>query len=176
MVLFFDNSTMSFGEQGQARKAAVSFIDANAGPNRQMAIVNYGGSIQIAQNFTSDVERLKAIVSGTKIAMGPSPNDAGPGGLGRAAANFGTRNVIMAIRDLAKNLTSIPGRKSLVLLTAGFKVSNDILSDVTATIDVCNRANVAIYPIDVRGGLVAGMRSSNTSSADGRWSSLLSGT
>src|SRR5277367_2846758 len=42
MVLFFDNSTMNFGEQAQARKAAVSFIDTNAGPNRQMAIVNYG--------------------------------------------------------------------------------------------------------------------------------------
>jgi VWFA-related protein len=155
MVLFFDNSTMNFGEQAQARKAAASFIDANAGPNRQMAIVNYSGALQIAQNFTSDVERLKAIVSGTKIAMGPTANDGAPGGLGRAAANFGARNVILAIRDLAKNLSTIPGRKSLVLMTAGFKVNQDILSDVTATIDICNRSNVAIYPIDVR-GLVAG--------------------
>jgi VWFA-related protein len=154
MVLFFDNSTMSFGEQAQARKAAVSFIDANAGPNRQMAIVNYGGSLQVTQNFTSDVERLKAIVSGTKIAMGPSPNESGAGSLGRAAASFGSRNVILAIRDLAKNLATIPGRKSLMLLTSGFRVTTDILSEVTATIDVCNRSNVAIYPIDVR-GLVA---------------------
>jgi VWFA-related protein len=158
MVLFFDNSTMGFGEQAQARKAAASFIDANAGPNRQMAIVNYSGALQIAQNFTSDVERLKAIVAGTKLSVGPSPNESGPGGLGRAAANFGTRNVIMAIRDLAKNLSTIPGRKSLLLLTAGFKVTPDLLTDVTATIDVCNRSNVAIYPIDVR-GLVAGSAS-----------------
>jgi len=154
LVLFFDNSTMSFAEQAQARQAATSFIDANAGPNRQMAIVNFSGSLQIAQNFTSDVERLKAIVSGTKIASGPSPNQSGPGGLGRQAASFATRNVIMAIRDLAKNLSTIPGRKSLVLLTAGFRVSAEVISDVTATIDVCNRSNVAIYPIDVR-GLVA---------------------
>jgi VWFA-related protein len=155
MVLFFDNSTMSFGEQAQARKAATDFIDANAGPNRQMAIVNYSGALQIAQNFTSDVERLKAIVAGTKLSVGPSPNESsGPGGLGRAAANFGTRNVIMAIRDLAKNLSTIPGRKSLMLLTAGFRVTPDLITDVTATIDVCNRSNVAVYPIDVR-GLVA---------------------
>jgi VWFA-related protein len=154
MVLFFDNSTMSFGEQAQARKAAVSFIDTNAGPNRQMAIVNYSGSLQIAQNFTSDVDRLKAIVNGIKIAAGPSPNNTGSGALGRAAANFGARNVILAIRDLAKNLSSIPGRKSLMLLTAGFKVTPDLMSDVTATIDTCNRSNVAVYPIDVR-GLVA---------------------
>src|SRR5580698_10376317 len=90
MVLFFDNSTMNFGDQALARKAAVSFIDANAGPNRQMAIVNYSGALQITQNFTSDVERLKAIVAGTKIAMGPSPNDP----LNRAAANFGVTNMI----------------------------------------------------------------------------------
>jgi VWFA-related protein len=158
MVLFFDNSTMNFGDQALARKAAVSFIDANAGPNRQMAIVNYSGALQIAQNFTSDAERLKAIAAGTKLSVGPSPNESGAGGLGRAAANFGTRNVIMAIRDLAKNLSTIPGRKSLMLLTAGFRVTPDLLSDVTATIDVCNRSNVAIYPIDVR-GLVAGSAS-----------------
>jgi VWFA-related protein len=158
MVLFFDNSTMNFGEQAQARKAAVSFIDANAGPNRQMAIVNYSGSLQITQNFTSDVERLKALVSGTKLPVGPSPNDGGPGGLGRAAANFGARSMILGIRELAKNLATIPGRKTLVLLTAGFKVTSDVLSEVTATIDVCNRSNVAIYPVDVR-GLVAGSAS-----------------
>lgn len=151
LVLFFDYSTMNFGDQAVARKAAVSFIDANAGPNRLMAIVNYGGSLQIAQNFTSDVERLKAIAGGTKIPVGPSPNDNVPGGLGRAAADFGTRDLILGIRSLAKNLATIPGRKTLVLLTAGFKVTQDQLSEVTATIDVCNRSNVAIYPIDVRG-------------------------
>jgi VWFA-related protein len=155
VVLFFDNSTMNFGDQAQARKAATSFIDANAGPNRQMAIVNYSGSLQITQNFTSDVARLKAIVAGTQIPVGPSPNGGG-GGLGRNASSFGQRNFILAIRDLAKDLKSIPGRKTLVLLTAGFRMNmQEQLPDVTATIDMCNRSNVAIYPIDVR-GLVAG--------------------
>ena len=32
MVLFFDNSTMDFGDQAKARDAAAKFIDANAGP------------------------------------------------------------------------------------------------------------------------------------------------
>src|SRR6266478_5157401 len=52
IVLFFDNSTMNFGEQGQARNAAAKFIETNAGPDRLMAIVNYGGGLQVAQNFT----------------------------------------------------------------------------------------------------------------------------
>jgi VWFA-related protein len=154
LVLLFDNSTMNFGDQAIARKAAVSFIDSNAGPNRLMAIANFSGGLQITQNFTSDVARLKAVVSGTSIAMGPTANDSRPGGLGRAAGNFGARNMILAIRELAKDLKNIPGRKTLVLLTAGFRVTPELLSDATATIDMCNRSNVAIYPIDVR-GLVA---------------------
>ena len=62
LVLFFDNSTLDFGDQAQARKAASQFIEANAGPNRMMAVVNYGGAIQLAQNFTADAARLKAAV------------------------------------------------------------------------------------------------------------------
>ena len=34
MVLFFDNSTMDFGDQAKARDAAAKFIDSNAAPNR----------------------------------------------------------------------------------------------------------------------------------------------
>ena len=150
LVLFFDNSTMNFADQVKARKAATNFIDANAGPNRQMAIVNYNGSLQIAQNFTSDAERLKSIVAGTKLATGPSPNDP----LNRLAGNFGATNVILAVRELAKNLATVPGRKTLVLLSSGFKVTPDHMPDVTAAIAMCNRSNVAIYPIDMR-GLVA---------------------
>src|SRR6202795_5063511 len=131
LVLFFDNSTMNFGDQAMARKAAVSFIDSNAGPNRLMAIANFSGGLQITQNFTSDVARLKAIVSGTSIPVGPTANDSRPGGLGRAAGNFGARNMILAIRDLAKDLKNIPGRKTLVLLTAGFRITPDLLTDPT---------------------------------------------
>jgi VWFA-related protein len=151
LVLFFDNSTMNLGDQTIARKAATDFITANVGPNRLMAIVNFGGALQVTQNFTNDADRLKAIVGGLKVPVGPTPNDSASTGLGRAAGNFAVRNMIMAIRDMAKNLSTIPGRKTLVLLTAGFRIPNSEMSDVTAAIDMCNRSNVAIYPIDVRG-------------------------
>ena len=58
---------------------------------------------------------------------------------------------------MAENLTDIPGRKILILFSAGFPLRNntELMSELTAAIDSCNRSNVAIYPIDVR-GLVAG--------------------
>jgi VWFA-related protein len=151
IVLFFDNSTMDPGGQVQARQAAGKFIDSNAGPNRMMAIVNFGGSIQIAQNFTDDAARLKQIVSGVKIAAVASNSGAAVGQLSRAAADFGARDMLLALRSLSKNLNTVPGRKTLILFTAGFPLNAERMSEITATVDTCNKSNVAVYPIDVRG-------------------------
>lgn len=162
LVLFFDNSTMQGGDQIQARQAAAKFIDKNTGPNRLIAIVNFGGSVHIAQNFTSDAERLKQVVSGVKMSS-VSPNapvenaSLGMPSLGGAEADFGARSVMLALRSMAKSLAPIPGRKILVLLTAGFPLTEEVRSELTSTVDTCNRSNVAIYPIDVRGLVAGGM-------------------
>jgi VWFA-related protein len=156
LVLFFDNSTMDFGAQGRARQAAAKFIDANGGPNRMMSIVNFGGALQIAQNFTDDTQRLKNVVNGVKFsAVAPNASDANAPQLSAQMASFGARDVLYAIKDLAKSLAAIPGRKTVILITGGFPLSPEILSEATAAISACNKSNVAIYPIDVR-GLVAG--------------------
>ena len=168
LVLFFDNSSMSFGDQALARKSAAKFIETNGGANVMMAIVNFGGSIVISQNFTSDVDRLKAVVTGIKGSFTTTSADTGPmGQLNRAAADFGARDMILSLRSLAKNLADIPGRKTLVLLTSGFPVSDEQRLEVTATIDACNKANVAIYPIDVRGLVAGGPTGSLTAPGNG---------
>ncbi len=111
IVLFFDNSTMNPGNQAQARQAAAKFIDSNGGPNRMMAIVNYGGAIQIAQNFTNDVARLKQVVSGVKIAEIATNGDANMPELNKAAGDFGARNMLLGLRSLAKSLGSVQGAR-----------------------------------------------------------------
>jgi VWFA-related protein len=158
MVLFFDNSSMDTADQPRARAAAAKFIDANAGLDRAMAVVEYGGSLRITQNFTADAERLKQAVSGVKISAVASNTPSSTGAnapigpaLGGAETNFGAYSVLLSIRSLAKNLASVAGRKSLVLFTAGFPLTPERDSELTATIDACNKANVAIYPLDVRG-------------------------
>lgn len=155
LVLFFDNSTMDLADQGRARIAAAQFIDANAGPSQYIAIANFGGTLQIAQNFTQDAARLKQVAKSMKFSS-VSPNDDSQASLGApvslsSEAEFGVRTVILALRSLAKSLAPIPGRKSVVFLSAGFQVTPELESEVTAAIDACNKANVAIYPIDVRG-------------------------
>jgi len=165
LVLFFDNSTMDFADQARARDAATKFIDANAGPNRLIAIADFGGSVHISQNFTADAQRLKQVVMGLKESA-VSPNAQPPvtvasmasmapppalPSLGNAEADYGVHSVLLALRSLAKGMSSVPGRKTLVLLTSGFPLTSEYLSEVTAVIDTCNKSNVAIYPIDVRG-------------------------
>src|SRR5258708_34717433 len=59
--------------------------------------------------------------------------------------------MLLSVRSLAKNLRTVPGRKMLVLCSAGFAVTAENESELTATIDACNKANVAIYSLDVRG-------------------------
>jgi VWFA-related protein len=168
LVLFFDNSTMTINDQAKARDAALKFLDANAGANRYIAIVDFGGALHITQNFTSDAERLKQVVRTIKFsAVSPNVESAsappmltastGIPQLTDAAADYGVRTMLLALRNMAKGVANVPGRKTLVLFSAGFPLdpadpsTPERQSELTAAIDSCNKANVAVYPIDVRG-------------------------
>ncbi|MGD1212942.1 MAG: VWA domain-containing protein [Candidatus Acidiferrales bacterium] len=178
MVLFFDDSTMGIGDQAQARQAAVKFIDANAGPDRVMAIVDFTGALRIVQNFTADADRLKRASQYAKSsAVAPNSSDSSDSGAPQAGGpplpnlfntenDFSVYTLLLAIRNLAKNLGDVPGRKSVVLFTEGFPLTPEAQSELAATISACNRANVAIYPLDVR-GLIAPMPSGTQLYRDG---------
>jgi VWFA-related protein len=166
MILFFDNSSMAPPDQIQARAAAGKFIAEAAGPDRLMAVVDFGGSLIVRQNFTTNADLLTAAVSGVKHAEietnGQSAAmsnpvmvaSAGLSSISNAEADYGARTMLLSIRSLAKNLRTVPGRKMLILFSAGFPLDTERISELTATIDACNKANVSIYSLDVR-GLVA---------------------
>jgi len=168
LILFFDNSTMAAPDQIQARSAATKFIAANSGPDRLMAVVDFGGSLRIVQNFTANADVLRAAVSGVK-GSSVDPNAPPPdvpvtvasaglsslgSSLGNAEADFGARSMLLAVRSLAKNLRTIPGRKMLILFSGGFPLTQENQSELTATIDACNKSNVAVYSLDARGLVV----------------------
>ncbi len=171
MVLFFDDSTMDPGLQVSARQAAGKFVESTASPNRLMAVVDFDGSLRIAQNFTADGDLLKRAVSTVKYAS-VNPNAGGENlqfaamgvpSLGRAESDFGARSVLLSMRDVAKSLRSVPGRKTLILFSSGFPLTPERQSELTATIDALNKANIAVYPVDVRGLAVTAMPGMNIS-------------
>jgi VWFA-related protein len=80
LVLFFDDSTMELADQSRARDAALKFLDANTGSDRYIAVADFGGTLRIAQNFTTDAARLKEVVRGLKFSS------VSPGGVSTASS------------------------------------------------------------------------------------------
>ena len=155
LVLFFDNSTRDFLNQAVVRQTAARFIDANAAPNRQMAVVDFAGSLRVAQNFTSDADRLKKAVADLQPSSSMAMRELDL-----------VRALRFALVALAKSLSTIPGRKTLVMFTPGFPlpptIAAELTSEVMEAINECNKANIAIYPIDQR-ALMAGFQPDRSS-------------
>ena len=62
-----------------------------------------------------------------------------------------SRPVLAALAAICEGLRPIPGKKTLVLFSQGFVTPAVLDWQVQATIDIANRANVAIYIIDSAG-------------------------
>ena len=160
LVLFFDDDSMNPPDQARARAAAAKFIDTNAGPGRYFAVIDYAGTMRVTQNFTDDTARLKEVVSQAKLSTA-NLNASLDSPVFTSYDAYTNRNVLLALRSVARSISTLPGRKSLVWLTSGMAMTPDIQADMTALISVCNRSNVAVYPVDVRGlkGPVLGRQS-----------------
>jgi VWFA-related protein len=165
IVLFFDDSTMSLEDQAFARKAAAQFVDKTTSPDRLMAVVEFTGTFRVVQNFTDNADLLARAVKGVKsghvnpnappdptlAASNVTMTTAGVPTLTSAEADFGARDLLYGLRDVSKLLAPIPGRKTMILFSSGFPLNDELMYELTAAIDQANKANVAIYPLDVRG-------------------------
>jgi VWFA-related protein len=145
LILLFDNSTMSKLDQIQAKAAAVKFINANAGPDRLMAVVEFGGTLRTVQSFTADADLLRAAATGMKTST-VDPNSR----LSNAEKEYGARTMLLSVRTLARNLSGFPGRKMVVLFSSGFVLDSTTRVDLMDAISDCNKANVAVYVLDAR--------------------------
>ena len=157
MVLLFDNSNVTPADQKHVRAEAAKFVEANAGPNHYIAVLDFGSTLNVAQTFTTDAQRLKDVVLNDKFSSvstyrpsvqiapvapaHPSEN---------AQGSFNTRVLLLAIRGLARRMALMPGRKSLILLSPGFQVSSQEAPELMVTTDACNKANLAVYPVVLR--------------------------
>jgi VWFA-related protein len=62
-----------------------------------------------------------------------------------------SRPILAAIAAICEGLRPIPGKKTLVLFSQGFVTPGVLDWQVQSTVDIANRANVAIYIIDSAG-------------------------
>jgi VWFA-related protein len=62
-----------------------------------------------------------------------------------------TRPVLAALAAICEGLRPVPGKKTLVMFSEGFVTPEMLDWQLQSTIDIANRANVAIYIIDASG-------------------------
>lgn len=149
LVLLYDQCHINFSDQAQARDAALKFVSANSGNNRPMSVVTFLGGMKTIQDFSEDTAKINQAVGSM---TGPNLGTGTAVCKGDIAAQF-----FFGLEDLAKALSTIPGRKSLVVVSEGFPIGGVGHSEGVAAVNQLNKANVAVYPIDIRGVSTLGL-------------------
>ena len=122
-----------------------------------------------ARSLAQDIDSLRNKISSgapTEVASSPEAGAAGSAAaetliaqhvleqymqLRSALSVQQTRPVLAALAAIAEGLRPVPGKKTLVMFSEGFVAPETLDWQVQSTIDIANRANVAIYIIDASG-------------------------
>src|SRR5256886_7427247 len=178
IALVVDDLGLSFESTYYVRRALKKFVDEQMQPGDLVTIIRTSGGMGALQQFTSDKRQLYAAIERVKWnAIGRSgvgafaaiePPTSGPGGADIDAFNEEanrTRQDMFAVGTLGaisyvvKGLKTLPGRKSILLISDGFRIYN--LDDPTRNfqardrlrrlIDEAGRASVVIYTMNATG-------------------------
>lgn len=152
-VILYDMVNMELADQAFSRKPLLDFI-ASKPQGTRFAIFLNTDKTRLLQGFTQDRERLQAALTST----GPGPRVprmflyGNNYGMGDKEASLSLFN------QLAQYLQDVPGRKNLLWLSGQFPLNlapqpgNLIsLEEEKQTIAALARAEIALYPIDIRG-------------------------
>jgi VWFA-related protein len=193
IALVVDDLGLSFESAYSVRQSLRRFLDEQIQPDDLVAIIRTSGGIGALQSFTTDRRQLYAAVDKVKwnligrseISAVPFIDDSMT--LTRENPREGTSTkegmdadkrlrlfrrdmfvvgTLGALHYVIKGLQPLPGRKSVILFSDGFKIpreefENDRILDILRELtDFANRASVVLYTIDARGlqthGLSAG--------------------
>jgi VWFA-related protein len=167
LALYFDMTAMPPPDQLRALDAATKFIKKQMTPADLVAIIQYaGGSVQVAQDFTADRERLLGIIQTMIVGDGEGIDaaaaDASSADTGAAFGQddsefniFTTDRQLSALQTAAKMLGNLNEKKALLYFASGLTLNGvDNQAQLHATVNAAIRAGVSIWAIDAR-GLVA---------------------
>ncbi|HKS26917.1 MAG TPA: VWA domain-containing protein [Pyrinomonadaceae bacterium] len=198
MALVVDDLGLSFESVHYVRRALKKYVDEQMQPGDMVAIIRTGGGIGVLQQFTSDKRQLYAAIErirwnmvgrGGVTAFAPiegnttdeSRRGTRGGGDDEDNRNSGDdvdefRSEIFAVGTLGavnyivRGLRDLPGRKSVLLISDGFRLFNSnndsrrVLEALRRLTDLANRASVVIYTMDARGLQYTGMTAADNTS------------
>lgn len=191
IVLVVDDFTLSFESVYYVRRALRRFVDDQMQEGDLVAIIRTGAGIGALQQFTSDkavlhsaIERVRHNPLGTgglgalatiepsfsdRVAADGSPQGQGEPGNNanseKANADFQTDRIVSgtigALRFIVEGMADLPGRKSAILFTDGFRIltqdehgftqSGATIENLRRLVDDASRSSVVFYTVDARG-------------------------
>ena len=201
IALVVDDLTLSFESTYWVRRALKKFVDEQMQDGDLVAIIRTGAGIGALQQFTNDKRQLYAAIervrwnsvgAGNIGAFAPlearmqrdenlpaaTPGERTPEGIDREFNDFReslfATGTLGAVNYVVRGMQDLPGRKSILLLSDGFRLfTRDadggrdygrVLDAMRTLVDRANRAAVVIYTMDARGLQVTGLTAADNTS------------
>ncbi|HUR98029.1 MAG TPA: VWA domain-containing protein [Pyrinomonadaceae bacterium] len=194
IALVVDDLTLSFESVYFVRRALNKFVDEQMQEGDLVAIIRTGAGIGALQQFTNDRRQLHAAIEkvrwnplgsgniGAFAPLEPKLDTGAPAtepeagertaeGIQREFDDFResvfATGTLGAVNYVVRGMQDLPGRKSIMLLSDGFKLFQEdalgfretgrVMQNLRRLVDMANRASVVIYTMDARGLQTTGM-------------------
>lgn len=188
VALVVDDLSLSFQSVYYVRRALKKFVDEQMQAGDLVAIIRTGAGIGALQQFTADKRQLYAAIekirwnpqgAGNIGAFAPIQSSAteqdsaensedetessasGETELNNLRESIFATGTLGAVNYIVRGMQELPGRKSVMLMSDGFKLfeksesgfveSSRVLDSLRQLVDLANRSSVVIYTMDARG-------------------------
>lgn len=165
IVMMFDLTSMQVEDLDRAVAAAKNYVQHQMQRADLVALVSFGTSLSVDQDFTADKQVL---LNGLNRYNGNEGQGLAAGGTGTTTgtadvsasytpdeSEYNYINVdlkLYAIADIARSLEKINGKKSLLFFSGGLtRTGIENQASLHAAVNAAVRANMSIYSADIRG-------------------------
>ncbi len=165
MLLFFDFSAMQPDDIDRAVDAGKKYVNAKMQPADLVALMSLATNLSLDLDFSDDKSEILAKLASYNSSEGQGFENGSTGSSEGAAETtgsytpddtdyntFSADRKLLALQAVMQAMGKIPQKKSLIYFSNGITQSGvDNQSALRAATAAAVRANVAIYPVDVRG-------------------------
>jgi VWFA-related protein len=165
MLLFFDFSAMQPDDIDRAVDAGKKYVNAKMQPADLVALMSLATNLSLDLDFSDDKSKILAKLTAYNSSEGQGFENGSTGSSEGTAETsgsytpddtdyntFSADRKLLALQAVMQAMGKIPQKKSLIYFSNGITQSGvDNQSALRAATAAAVRANVAIYPVDVRG-------------------------
>jgi VWFA-related protein len=171
IAIVVDDLGLSFESTHRVREMLRKFVDREVQPGDLVAVLRTGAGMGALQQFTTDRRMLHAAVEHVRWnMMARVASFQAVDALDAFRNEVFTAGTLGAIQYIVRGVSELPGRKSVVVLSDGFRLTDAdrrygrVWESLRSLVDSANRAGVVISTIDARGLAAAGPAADDASS------------